>query len=52
MRNLNSLIPKNVKGGPLGFIPILSVANYRKIEVGGPLAQSKNQSNLVPKKSS
>ena len=36
MRIFNSLIvPKNVKGGPLGFFSIHSVAKHYKIE-GGP----------------
>ena len=41
MRILNSLIvPKNVKGGPLGFFNIHPVAKYQKTE-GGPFGDIK-----------
>ena len=41
MRIFNSLIvPKNVKGGPLGFSNIHSGAKHQKIE-GGPFADFK-----------
>ena len=34
------IVPKNVKGGPSGFINIHSIAKYQKLE-GGPLGTSK-----------
>ena len=41
MRIFNSLIvPKNVKGGPLGFFNIHSGAKHQKIE-GGPFEDFK-----------
>ena len=41
MRIFNSLIvPKNIKGGPLGFFNIHSVAKHQKIE-GGPFEDFK-----------
>ena len=47
MRISNSLIvPKNVKGGTLGFINIHSVAKHQKIE-GDFLVQTKFWKNLI-----
>ena len=54
MRILNSLIvPRNVKGDPLEFIDIRSVAKYHKSEAEsfGALKKSRKNSLIVPKKS-
>ena len=52
MRIFNSpIVPKNVKGDPLGFFNIHSVAKHQKIE-GDPLKTLKNfeKSLTKPKK--
>ena len=36
------IVPKNVKGGPLGFINIHSVAKFQKTRRGDPLGTLKN----------
>ena len=36
------IVPKNVKGGPSGFINIHSVAKYQKTRRGDPLGTFKN----------
>ena len=49
MKIVNSLIvPKNVKGGPLGFFNIHSVAKYQKMK-GDPLKNFEKKSHNAAK---